>query len=371
MPEIVVQPPWRLIAQASVSRSQRWYLVAQMLDRAEENGLSLKTMLIRAADDADVANTLAIVQEAYAEAVKAAKQPDMAASEQLFAVRLLGRGLGNDQEDAKVLVSLLNARAFRALQSAALVQLRRNINPRVVEMLLARWKSYTPTIANEVRDLLLSRPFWTRTTLEAVKRLPVDDVEPLLRQRLLHHKDPEIRGAAETIFHGAKSRERRQVTDTYWPRLPDKTDQERGAQIFAKACAMCHQLNGARQAIGPDLRVVYDNSPQALLTAILDPNQDVEPRYISYRLVTKDRVQHIGTISSETETTITLLGLDGKEQRIFRDELNELTSTGKSLMPEGLEKNLSPQDLADVIAYVRMHSTSRRIQRGEAPGRVR
>ena len=58
-------------------------------------------------------------------------------------------------------------------------------------------------------------------------------------------------------------------------------------------------------------------------------------------------------MSSETSTSITLISADGKSHQLLRNELEELASTGKSLMPEGLERDLTPQDIADVIEYVR------------------
>jgi putative heme-binding domain-containing protein len=99
---------------------------------------------------------------------------------------------------------------------------------------------------------------------------------------------------------------------------------------------------------------VGDKSPPSLLTAILDPNQAVEARYVNYLATTKNGLTFTGILSSETGASITLIGTEGKPQTILRKDLEELSSTGKSLMPEGLEKELQPQDLADVIAFVRV-----------------
>jgi hypothetical protein len=58
-------------------------------------------------------------------------------------------------------------------------------------------------------------------------------------------------------------------------------------------------------------------------------------------------------ITEETGNSIKLVGADGKEQVILRTDLEEMRSTGKSLMPEGVEKDLKLQDVADVIAFIR------------------
>src|SRR5205807_8363008 len=94
-------------------------------------------------------------------------------------------------------------------------------------------------------------------------------------------------------------------------------------------------------------------SSPSLLTAVLDPNRSVEARYINYVAVTKNGLTLTGVLASETGNSVTLLGPDGKQQVILRTDLEELVSSNKSAMPEGLEKDLRPQDLADLIAFIR------------------
>jgi putative heme-binding domain-containing protein len=127
----------------------------------------------------------------------------------------------------------------------------------------------------------------------------------------------------------------------------------RGAQLFAKTCASCHQLGGVGHAVGPDLASLGDKSPQSLLIAILDPNRAVEARYVNYVALTKNGLTITGVLANETGNSITLLGPEGKQQVILRTDLEELVSSNKSVMPEGLEKDLGPQDLADLIAFIR------------------
>ena len=86
---------------------------------------------------------------------------------------------------------------------------------------------------------------------------------------------------------------------------------------------------------------------------MFDPNRAVETRYINYVAQTKNGQTFTGILTSETGNSITLLGQEGKQQVILRNDLEELASSNKSLMPEGLEKDLKPQDLADLIAHIR------------------
>jgi putative heme-binding domain-containing protein len=69
--------------------------------------------------------------------------------------------------------------------------------------------------------------------------------------------------------------------------------------------------------------------------------------------VTTDGMTLTGIIAAETGTSITLRQQEGKEATLLRSNIEELQSNGVSLMPEGLEKNISPQDMADLIAFIK------------------
>ena len=144
-------------------------------------------------------------------------------------------------------------------------------------------------------------------------------------------------------------------------------DRERGKAVFTKRCATCHQLGGVGKAVGPELTALTDKSPQAMLVAIFDPNRAVEDKFRDYLAVTNDGRQFRGMITEETGNSIKLVGADGKEQVILRIDLEEMRSTGKSLMPEGVEKDLPAQDVADVIAFVRSISLPAKSFPGNSP----
>jgi putative heme-binding domain-containing protein len=105
-------------------------------------------------------------------------------------------------------------------------------------------------------------------------------------------------------------------------------------------------------AIGPDIAVVKDRSVPYLLTHILDPNLAVEDRYMYYTASTLDGRALTGTLVGESTNSITLLGLDGREQQILRSEIRSLVSSGRSLMPDGLEAAINEQAMADLIAFL-------------------
>jgi putative heme-binding domain-containing protein len=281
-------------------------------------------------------------------------------AERLQALRLLGRGPDRRQEDLAALAGLLVPQTAEEMQSGIVAGLGRLRDPSVPQLLLRGWKGYSPALRSQVLDILLARQDWLRPLLDALERkqLLAFEIDAARRQRLLQHKTSGVRDRAATLLAGGVNPDRQKVIDAYQAVLKLKGDASRGRQIFTKNCASCHLLGGVGHQVGPDLASVGDKSSGGLLTAVLDPNRSVEARYINYTAVTKNGLTLTGVLASETGNSITLLGPDGKQQVILRTDLEELVSSNKSAMPEGLEKDLQPQDLADLFAFIRSNGTT-------------
>ena len=86
--------------------------------------------------------------------------------------------------------------------------------------------------------------------------------------------------------------------------------------------------------------------------AVLDPNRDVMPRYLNYIVVTEEGLSVTGMIDSETATSVTLKRAEGESNTVLRTNIDEMANSGLSIMPEGLEEQLTKQDMADLIAYL-------------------
>jgi putative heme-binding domain-containing protein len=336
----------------------------QLLDRLDKHGMPFSKL--DRTPSKEVAYARQRMQEVHAQVPKIVNDPQTSTADKLLAVRLLARGVGNDRDDQKVLVSLLTPRNPDALQFLAINQLARHDDPRTVSILLEPLKTYTPNLRGYALDTVLRKPNWTRLLVEQLRtrQLATHEIDATRRQRLLQHPESAVQQAAEQIFSD-RSTPRGKVVDVAWLRLPDKGDAERGAKRFTKMCATCHSFDGVGSQLGPDLALLRDASPQGVLTSILDPNQAVEPRFINYRAVMEDGLTHSGIITGEDSSSITMVGPDGKKRSLLRSELMELASTGKSMMPDGLEKELSLQDIADLIAYIR--GNQRSLKRVEAP----
>jgi putative membrane-bound dehydrogenase-like protein len=274
-------------------------------------------------------------------------------ADRLTAVRLLGVTAGERADDRDLLLELLSPRVPIALQQAVIDGLARSADPKLPELWLRGWKTHSPTVRLAILDRLLNRKAWTETLLSSLedRRVAVAEVDPAHRAGLLAHRDPALRRRAEAVF-ASGSQSRQAMLTAYKPALALKGDPNAGRAVFQRVCATCHKLGGLGVEVGPDLGALKEKSPDALLIAILDPNRAFESRYGNFALATTDGRVLSGLIASETAAALTLRRQEGKEDVVLRRDIEELTASGQSIMPEGLEKDLSHKDVADVIALL-------------------
>jgi putative heme-binding domain-containing protein len=129
-------------------------------------------------------------------------------------------------------------------------------------------------------------------------------------------------------------------------------DRSAGEKVFERECSLCHQVGRTGHAIGPSLASSNAREPDALLMHILDPNQYIPPQFVQYVAVDHNGRTYTGILADQTSTSITLKREKDAVDTLLRANLEELSSTGKSLMPEGLEKKVSKREMADLIAYL-------------------
>jgi putative heme-binding domain-containing protein len=210
-------------------------------------------------------------------------------------------------------------------------------------------------LRSTILDTLLSRTTWTQELLKAIEqqRLPAAHLDAARRQQLLGHRLPDIRETAEKLLQASASGSRAEVLEQFAAARELQGQAARGRPLFTKHCANCHRLEEAGHAVGPDLTALSDRSVDALMVAILDPNRAVEDKFLEYLAVTNDGLIQRGMLASESSNSITLVAQEAKQFSLLRAALESLSTTGKSMMPEGIEKEISPQDLADLLAYVR------------------
>ncbi|HUE70220.1 MAG TPA: PVC-type heme-binding CxxCH protein, partial [Pirellulaceae bacterium] len=326
---------------------QQFAALAGILDVVERQKKSLAKLLDESSQQQ--------VKTLYAAARKLAADDAADAAARLSAVRLLGRGIDGQAEDVDQLASLLTPQTPAELQSAAVATLARLAGDPIPAKLLSGWPSHTPALRSQILDALLARPNWTAALLDAVeeKVVPANQIDARHRQQLILHRTESLRVRAEKLLAGSVDANRQKVLDEYQSALSAAGDATKGKAVFAKHCANCHRLENVGHFVGPDLTALTDRSATAMLTAILDPNRAVEDKFLDYLALTADGRQVTGMLLAETGNSITLAGPEGKQTVLLRSEIEQLKSSGKSLMPEGVEKEIPLADMIDLLAYLK------------------
>jgi len=316
------------------------------------------------------------VREAFARLTANAGQVAMndtaPIADRLAAIRLLGRDPDRRDAERPVIQELLSPRVAVELQSAAVAAAARTGDATVPATLLAGWEHQSPGLRAVILDLIIGRVDWTQKLLEMVEAgtLPASQLDARRRQQLLAHVNDSIRQRAAQLFATAGGGSKAELVRQYLAEMNGDGDEGAGKLVFAKRCAPCHRLNGEGHAVGPDLTALAGKPLDTLVTSVLDPNRAIEDRYLDYVVVTDDGRSLTGMLAAETSTSVTLLGQDGKSTTVLRAEIDALKSTGKSLMPEGLEKDISPRELRDAIAYLRRHASPPKKFAGNEPATV-
>ncbi|MEO1979751.1 MAG: PVC-type heme-binding CxxCH protein [Fuerstiella sp.] len=274
------------------------------------------------------------------------------------------------------LTGLISGNQTEAVQMAAVNALATYPDQAVGELFVIHWERLSPVVRQKTLNVLLSRTNWIPVLFSAIEqgRISVAMIGPSARDQLLNHRAKAIRSQAADVFESQQKTARADVVRGYESALSLPANVDAGQKLFQRDCASCHRLGNIGHALGPDLAASPSRDPQALLTHILDPNRYLLPRYETYVLVDTNGQSHSGMITAQTATTITLKQQENKTEVILRGTVDELLATGKSLMPEGFEKNITKQEMAGLISFLQSakhsESTSGPLHIGTLPGLV-
>ncbi|MBI2825753.1 MAG: c-type cytochrome [Planctomycetia bacterium] len=284
-------------------------------------------------------------------AMKAAADRSAEPGEQHQAIGLLS--CGEFDRVSPTLVALLTPAEPEAVQRAAVQSLAAFDNLQVAAALLAPWRQYTPPVRDAVVQALFARQERLVDFIAAVEvgDVAVSHVGRVQRSILLAHRDRQVRARAEKLFETDTS-PRSEIYDRYRPALTLAGRATEGEKVYERECMSCHQIGAKGQAVGPNLALTKNRTPEELLLHILDPNREVQPAFIQYTIVDRAGGIHTGLVTAETAASITLRRDKSVEETVLKQEIDEISSTEKSLMPEGFEKTIDQQQMADLLSFL-------------------
>jgi putative heme-binding domain-containing protein len=254
-----------------------------------------------------------------------------------------------------VLLSLSFSDNEISIRLAALDVLSSLTEDSIGPSVMAQFDAQTPQLRRAILDVMLALESRTALLLTALEKgdVKLSEIDPTRQIRLTKHRNKDLSARAEKLFAAAISPDRAAVMEKYRAAAEAKGDATRGRQVFEKNCVTCHRVANMGVNVGPDIGDTRDKLPAYLLTNILDPNRVVDANYFAYTVVTKQGKPYTGLIRAETAVSITIRMPEGKEETILRSDIDEFKTSGVSLMPIGLEKNITVEQMTDLISFLK------------------
>jgi len=219
------------------------------------------------------------------------------------AKRLLG--LNDKRETLDVVLAQINLLTPPSLASGFVNALAESRSTATAQGLLDHWSKLTPSVRRGAIVVLLRRPEWTRTLLDAVEngKMNRTDLAPEHWSQLKQSPNRMIAGRAQRLSAPLTgiSADREEVVKKLLPLAKEKGDLAHGKEVFVANCAVCHTLNGEGGKVGPDLTGINSRDRTDILLEILDPNRSVEANYRSWSATTKDGQTFSGRLETAND----------------------------------------------------------------------
>ncbi|MFT3702271.1 MAG: c-type cytochrome [Agriterribacter sp.] len=265
--------------------------------------------------------------------------------------------IGNVTPHLPVLEKLLVPQEQVSVQLAALRTLGVEPSTMVCEYLIQQWPSLTTEIKDAAVNVFLDNPERIKLLIEAMEKnkIATSSVSFGTSVQLMMVADEKLRMRTRKLFT-QNATESKKINQEYQAALMLNGDSVNGKRVYVQNCAICHQVRGKYGvAFGPDLGTIHNWKKEDILANVLDPNLSVLAGFDIWKVEMNNGETAQGIISEETSSAITLKNNDKPDRTINRQDIKSLKSLGISPMPSGLQKNISKEEMADLLAFLRQN----------------
>jgi putative membrane-bound dehydrogenase-like protein len=244
---------------------------------------------------------------------------------------------------------------FRGEMLAALGRLE---DPKVADVVLANYPKMEADLRPKAIELLTQRTPWSKQLMKAIadKKIAATALNVNQVRKLLGSKDAELTKQVTALW-GTIREDRNPEREKVVGEMRDllrKTpgDPLKGVAVFKNLCAQCHKIHGDGQEVGPDITSNGRSDFEQLLSNVFDPSLVIGAGYYATTVNTKKGTVVTGLLVEDSAQRVVLKVQGGKVETIPRTEVEEVITSKVSLMPEGVEKQLKPQEIADLFAFL-------------------
>ncbi|PAY16171.1 hypothetical protein CKO51_28140 [Rhodopirellula sp. SM50] len=207
-------------------------------------------------------------------------------------------------------------------------------------------------------DRLLQSPGAALELSLACAPLPAaNELRSAIIQRATQSDDPLVRDLFEHYLPEEQRVTRLGATIDEEALLAIEGSAERGKHLFEQAkdvnCRLCHRIGAIGQNVGPDLSGIGTQmTPGELLASITRPSEKIDAKYRARKVLTGDGEVFVGIVTAETAEQLTMTDATGKSRTLAVDEIELMEPSVKSVMPDQLLSGMTPQQAADLLAYL-------------------
>ena len=231
-------------------------------------------------------------------------------------------------------------------------------DPRIGRSVVAHYPTLEPVLKPRAIELLTQRGSWSLDLLKAVVdgKIPAQALNQNQVRKLLASRSPEVAALARAklaMVRETRNPQREQVIGEmrdFLKKTPG--DPVGGAVVFQRVCAQCHKIHGEGQEVGPEITLNGRSSYEQLLSNVFDPSLVIGAAYQATTVATADGRVLTGLLVEDSPERVVLKLQGGKIESLARANVEERKVSVLSLMPEDLEKQLKPQELADLFSYI-------------------
>ncbi len=245
-----------------------------------------------------------------------------------------------------------------AFRGQLLATLGRLDSPKVADMVLGHYAKLEPEVQPKAIELLTERAAWSKQLLAHVsaKKIAASAININQVRKLLASKDVDLVKQTQAVWgtvREGRNPEREKVVAEVRSLLKSNAgDPMKGIAVFKKVCAQCHKMHGDGVEVGPDITANGRSDFEQLLSNVLDPSLVIGSGYQATVVNTKAGQVISGLLVEDNPQRIVLKVQGGKIETIARAMVDEVVTSKLSMMPEGMEKQLQPQEIADLFAYL-------------------
>ena len=295
--------------------------------------------------------------KAIDEALKAIPNSKISRNQRVQFIDILGQI--KEKRCVPVLLRLTETSRDEEIRSAALATLQSFDEVAIAKKVVTLHNGFSADVRQVAHSMLASRLDWSLELLKAIDdgRIKADAIPLPVVRKILVHRDKRIASLVDKHWgavQGATTDEMLQDIKRYSKVIGSASGNPySGEKLFGQSCGKCHVLFAQGGFVGPNLTAYKRDDLRRMLLNVVNPSIEIREGYEQYAIITLDGRVLTGFISEQDNRVVVLRSTDGRSTVIPRDNIDEMRAVSQSVMPEGILKAFSDQQIRDLFAYLR------------------